>query len=130
LTDPPLISIVDDDEAVRTAMESLVMSLGLAARTFASAESFLQSSLLSETACLILDVQMPEMSGLQLQAHLSERGFDVPIIFITAYPDKAEKASASNAATVQVLQKPFDEQRLVESIDEALKRRKGSAPAV
>jgi FixJ family two-component response regulator len=124
LTDPPLISIVDDDEAVRTAMESLVMSLGLAARTFASAESFLQSSLLSETACLILDVQMPEMSGLQLQAHLSERGFDVPIIFITAYPDKAEKASASNAGTIRVLQKPFDEQRLIESIDEALKRRK------
>ena len=129
MTDPPLISIVDDDEAVRTAMESLVMSLGLAARTFASAESFLQSSLLSDTACLILDVQMHEMSGLQLAAHLSERGFDVPIIFITAYPDKAEKASASNATTVQVLQKPFDEQRLVESIDEAL-RRKGSAPAV
>jgi FixJ family two-component response regulator len=115
---------VDDDEAVRMAMESLVMSLGLAARTFASAESFLQSSLLSETACLILDVQMPEMSGLQLQAHLSERGSDVPIIFITAYPDKAEKASASNAGTIRVLQKPFDEQRLIESIDEALKRRK------
>src|ERR1700739_1019885 len=93
-TDTPLISIVDDDDTVRAAIESLVRSLGFEARTFASAESFLQSSSPQETRCLILDVQMPIMSGIELQARLSELGFEIPIIFITAYPDEAGRRRA------------------------------------
>lgn len=131
LTDLPLISIVDDDEEVRTAIESLVMSLGLEARTYASAESFLQSSSLSETACLILDVQMPTMNGVELHTRLSELGLDIPIIFITAYPDKVDRALALNDGIIcMLLHKPFNEERLVEGIEEALKRRRGSTPAV
>jgi FixJ family two-component response regulator len=130
LTDLPLISIVDDDEEVRTAIESLVMSLGLEARTYASAESFLQSSSLSETACLILDVQMPTMNGVELHTRLSELGLDIPIIFITAYPDKVDRALALSDGIICMLHKPFNEERLVEGIDEALKRRRGSTPAV
>jgi FixJ family two-component response regulator len=130
LTDLPLISIVDDDEEVRTAIESLVMSLGLEARTYASAESFLQSSSLSETACLILDVQMPTMNGVELHTRLSELGLDIPIIFITAYPDKVDRALALSDGIICMLHKPFNEERLVEGIEEALKRRWGSTPAV
>ena len=130
LTDLPLISIVDDDEEVRTAIESLVMSLGLEARTYASAESFLQSSSLSETACLILDVQMPTMNGVELHTRLSELGLDIPIIFITAYPDKVDRALGLNDGIICMLHKPFNEERLVEGIEEALKRRWGSTPAV
>ena len=130
MTDLPLISIVDDDEGVRTAIESLVTSLGLAARTYSSAESFLRSPLRSETACIILDVQMPAMSGVELHSHLSKLGFDIPIIFITAYPDKVDKAHALNAGIISVLHKPFDEERLVEGINVALRRRRGPAPAV
>jgi FixJ family two-component response regulator len=94
LTEIPLISIVDDDDTVRVATESLVRSLGFETRTFASAESFLQSSSLSKTQCLILDVQMPNMSGIELQDHLSQLGFEIPIIFITAYPDEAVRQRA------------------------------------
>jgi FixJ family two-component response regulator len=129
LTNPPLISIVDDDERVRTAIESLVMSLGLAARTYSSAESFLRSPLLSETVCIILDVQMPTMSGLELHSRLSELGLAIPIIFIAAYPEKVDRAHEWNAG-ISLLQKPFDKDRLVEGINEALKRRGGSLPAV
>src|SRR5262245_8219975 len=89
LTEVPLISIVDDDDAVRGATASLVRSLGFKTRTFGSAESFLQSSSLSETRCLILDVHMPKMGGIELQDHLSRLNFKIPIIFMTAYPDES-----------------------------------------
>jgi FixJ family two-component response regulator len=102
LTNPPLISIVDDDEQVRTAIESFVMSLGLAARTYSSAESFLRSPLLSETVCIILDVQMPTMSGVELHSRLSELGLAIPIIFITAYPEKVDRAREWNAGIISV----------------------------
>jgi FixJ family two-component response regulator len=127
LTELPLISIVDDDEAVRAATESLVRSLGQAASTFASAEAFLQSSLASKTCCLILDVQLPHMSGVELQDHLSNLGFDIPIIFITAHPDETIRARALDSGAVCFLHKPLDEQRLVECLDEALNRRRGAA---
>ena len=105
-------------------------SLGLATRTFASAEAFLQSSVVAETRCLILDVQMPKMSGLELQDHLSHLGFEIPIIFITAYRDETVKARALNAGAICLLHKPLDLQggRLVDCLYAALNRGKGTSP--
>jgi FixJ family two-component response regulator len=129
-TDIPLISIVDDDDTVRAATESLVRSLGFETRTFASAESFLQSSSPQETRCLILDVQMPNMSGIELQDRLSELGFEIPIIFITAYPDEAVRQRAMEAGAVAFLLKPFEVygQRFIDCLFETLKQDKRSAP--
>ena len=129
-TDIPLISIVDDDDTVRAATESLVRSLGFETRAFASAETFLQSTSLPETRCLILDVQMPNMTGVELQVRLSELGFEIPIIFITAYPDEAIRQRAMEAGAVAFLLKPFDVygQRFIDCIFEALKQDKRSAP--
>ena len=104
----PLISIVDDHALIRETIRDLVRSLGFSALTFASAESFLRSSSIVETACLVLDVQMPKMSGLDLQDHLSRNGFDIPIIFVTAYPDDSIKARALSAGAVCYLQKPLE----------------------
>ena len=128
----PLISIVDDDDLSRASMEDLVRSLGFSARTFDSARAFLQSTAVSETRCLILDVQMPEMSGIDLQDHLAQRSIDIPIIFITAFPDEATKARALNAGAICFLHKPLDLDgpRLVDCIYAALNGRKGPAPAV
>jgi FixJ family two-component response regulator len=132
LTQLTLISIVDDDDLARAAMGDLVRSLGFSAHTFASAESFLQSASIAETRCLILDVQMPEMSGVDLQDHLSRHGIDIPIIFVTAYPDEATKARALNAGAICFLHKPLDLQgrRIVDCLHAALGRRKGPAPAM
>ena len=129
LTEIPLISIVDDDETVCAATESLVRSLGFATRTFTSAESFLHSSSVSATQCLILDVHMPNMSGIELWDHLSSLGFDIPIIFITAYSDEAVKARVLSAGAVAFLRKPFEihGQRLVDCLYAALRRHKGPA---
>jgi FixJ family two-component response regulator len=126
ITDIPLISIVDDDDTVRAATETLVRSLGFEARTFASAESFLQSSSPLETRCLILDVQMPNMGGIELQDRLSKLGFEIPIIFITAYPDEAVRQRALQAGAVAFLLKPFEVygQRFVDCVFEALKEDK------
>ena len=108
LGEVPLISIVDDHALIRETIRDLVRSLGFSALTFASAESFLRSSSIVETACLVLDVQMPKMSGLDLQDHLSRNGFDIPIIFVTAYPDDSIKARALSAGAVCYLQKPLE----------------------
>jgi FixJ family two-component response regulator len=108
LAEVPVISIVDDDDLFRAAIERLVKSLGLSAGTFASAESHLQSSWLKNTHCLIADVQMSNMSGLELQERLSHFGFDIPIIFITAYPNDAVRTKAMNAGAVCFLHKPLD----------------------
>jgi FixJ family two-component response regulator len=123
LTDvPPLISIVDDHSLTRAAIEDLVRSLGFSARTFASAESFLQSSSISKTGCLVLDVQMPKISGVELQDHLSQNGIDIPIIFITAHADEAIKARALNAGAIGFLRKPLDLQQLADCLHAALGR--------
>jgi FixJ family two-component response regulator len=129
-TDIPLISIVDDDDTVRAATESLVRSLGFETRTFASAESFLQSSSPQETRCLILDVQMPNMSGIELQDRLSELGFEIPIIFITAYSDEAVRQRAMEVGAVAFLLKPLEVygQRFIDCLFETLKQDKRSAP--
>jgi FixJ family two-component response regulator len=107
-----------------------VRSLGLTARTFASAESFLQSSSMAKTRCLILDVNMSGMSGLELQDHLSRLGSEIPIIFITAYPDETIKARALSAGAICFLHKPIDLQgrRLVDCLHAALDRGKGPDP--
>jgi FixJ family two-component response regulator len=128
ITDTPVISIVDDDDKVRAATESLVRSLGFESRTFASAETFLRSTSPRETRCLILDVQMPNMSGIELQTRLSELGFEIPIIFITAYPDEAVRQRAMEAGAVAFLLKPVYGQRFIDCIFETLKQDKRSAP--
>ena len=115
---------MDDDDLFRSAIEKLVKSMGLAARSFSSAESYLQSSWVKKTACLIADIQMPNMSGLELQEHLSHLGFDIPFIFITAYPDDAVRTKAMNAGAVCFLYKPADLQgrRLADCLKDALSR--------
>lgn len=131
LAEVPIISIVDDDDLFRGAIEKLVKSLGLRARTFASAESYLQSSWVKETQCLVADVQMPNMSGLELQERLSQLGFDIPIIFITAYPNDVVRTKAMNAGAVCFLHKPLDLQgrRVADCLQAALSRPKGPSKA-
>jgi FixJ family two-component response regulator len=118
-----VISVVDDDASVRTATTGLLRSLGFFPHAFASANEFLQSSRLSDTSCIIADVQMPGMSGLELQEHLIARGQRTPIIFITAYPQSNIRERAMKAGAVCFLSKPVDERRLVECVERALNRR-------
>jgi len=105
------------------------MSLGFRACAFPSAEAFLQSAQLAETSCLISDVQMPGISGVQLQNRLADLGLSIPTIFITAYPDDAVRTRALSTGAVCFLHKPFDARSLVQCIDNALNRRGGKATA-
>jgi FixJ family two-component response regulator len=114
-----VVSIVDDDDLIRDVLCSVVRSLGLAAYGFASAEEFLRSPRPSETSCLISDVHMPSMSGLELQQALIAQGRSIPIIFVTAYPDETLKARAIKAGAICFLSKPIDEQELIKCINEA-----------
>ena len=116
----PLISIVDDDEAVRVATGALVRSLGYEARTYDSAEAFLRSPDVAETACLILDVQMPGMSGPELQGHLLRGPHAPPIIFISAFPDAEVRDQVVQAGALDLLGKPCDGKALVGAIEAAL----------
>ena len=119
-----LISIVDDDESVRRTTKLLVESFGYQAAVFESAESFLKSDQLYDTACLVVDVYMPGMNGLQLQSHLAAEGCFIPIIFITAYGDQESRRQALQAGAVAFLDKPFSDQQLLKSIRPALQRDK------
>ena len=121
-TRTPLISIVDDDASARVATDRLVRSLGWRARTFASCEEFLQSPQLEDTQCLVTDVQMPRVDGLELQHRLSTQGRRIPIIFMTAFPDDATRARAMAAGAIGFLTKPFDASTLSECIEMALRR--------
>ncbi len=121
----PLISIVDDDESVREATKTLVRSLGYKAETFGSAEEFLESTQIVATACLITDVQMPGLSGVELQDRLISDGHDLPTIFVTAFPDTKSERRALQSGAIAYLRKPFKEDHLVEHIDTALKKRRG-----
>ena len=116
----PVISIVDDDPSVREATKGLVRSLGYGAAAFASAEDFLQSDQVNDTACLITDVQMPGLSGVELQSRLIAQGNCTPIIFITAFPEQRIRTRALEAGAVGFLSKPFDEDCLIEYIHAAL----------
>ena len=115
-----LISIVDDDESVREATKGLMLSLGFTAAVFPTAEEFLQSRQLSRTSCLIADVNMPGMSGIDLHRHLSGSGRSIPTILITAYPDEAARERALNAGVVCYLSKPFDESDLLSCLHSSL----------
>jgi FixJ family two-component response regulator len=116
------VCIIDDDESVRVATTCLLRSLGHVVRTFASAEEFLNSPYLDEAACLIVDVNMPRMSGLELQTRLREKGVALPIIFITAYPEERARTRALKAGAICYLDKPFDSATLIECLDLALRR--------
>lgn len=118
----PIISIVDDDESVRVAIKSLLSSMGLAVHIFASADDFLQSPHVHETSCLIVDVQMPSIDGIELQRQLISQGVNTPIIFITAFPEDRIQARALKAGAVCFLRKPFDEQTLLRCLEQALKK--------
>jgi FixJ family two-component response regulator len=111
---------VDDDESVRQATKSLLKSLGLRAEAFSSAEEFLDSLYLWETDCLILDVRMPGMGGLELQRQLTAASVRIPIIFITAHGDQDVRSQALAAGAVAFLSKPFSEEALLDAIQIAL----------
>jgi FixJ family two-component response regulator len=117
----PLISIVDDDDALRSSLDNLIRSVGLRAQGFASAEAFLGSNHLHETRCLILDVRMRGMSGPELQRQMAVTDSQIPIIFITAHEDDAQRTQALEAGAVAFLHKPFYEEELLRAIDAALK---------
>jgi FixJ family two-component response regulator len=116
-----LIAIVDDEEPGRHATKSLVRSLGYHTSTFASADDFLKSEQVHDTSCLITDVQMPGLSGLELQDHLIARGHRIPIIFMTGYPNDSVRARAMKAGAVCFLNKAFDEDHFIGCIEKALK---------
>jgi FixJ family two-component response regulator len=116
-----LVAIVDDDQSVRSALKDLMESAGLSARCFGSAEEFLESDERSETACLVADIRMPGMSGLELQAKLKAEGSRIPIIFISAHGDAKVKLQAMTAGAVDFLSKPFDDEVLLEQVRAALK---------
>jgi FixJ family two-component response regulator len=121
----PVISIIDDDASIRVATQSLVRSLGFAVCTFASAVDFLQSPCVNDTSCVISDVQMPGMSGVELQSLLIAQGHRMPIIFITAFHEESIRERAMKAGAIGFLNKPFSGQTLIECLDTALQRRDG-----
>jgi FixJ family two-component response regulator len=115
------VSIVDDDDSVRGTLQELLRSAGFSSRAFESAEAFLGSGHQQETACLITDIRMPGMSGLELQARLNAEHCKIPTIFITAHGDEEMRFQALRAGAVEFLPKPFDDESLVESVRAALK---------
>ena len=117
----PLISVVDDDDSVRESLRGLIRSVGFAMKVFASAEEFLNSDHLRNTNCLILDVRMPGMNGLELQRQLAATDRKIPVIFITAHGDDEVRSRALNGGAVDYLLKPFSEEALLNAIDAALK---------
>jgi len=121
----PFISIVDDDKAVREATKGLVRSLGYEASTFSSAGEFLASEHVHDTSCLITDLHMPELSGIDLQSRLIADGHCMPIIFITAYPEDSARERAMKAGAIDFIGKPFSEDRLIGCLEEALKTGNG-----
>jgi FixJ family two-component response regulator len=127
----PVISIVDDDEAVRLALRSLVRSLGYVSNVFASAEEFLESSYLDNTSCLISDVQMPGMDGIELQSRLKRLDCRTPVIFVTAFPDERIRARALQAGAIGFMEKPFEGRAMIQLIETALRPRpeRGSSHA-
>lgn len=118
----PIVSIVDDDAWSRNGLEDLVLSLGYRALTFESAEQFVQSGDIEQTDCLITDLRMPGWSGLELQSHLRRAGHRIPTIFVTTYPNDAQRARALEEGAIGFLDKPCDEQALIACLVRAVPR--------
>ena len=125
MSTPSVISVVDDDASVRAAMNNLLRSRGYVVHTFSSAEEFLESSHLNDTSCVIADVQMSAMSGLELLANMRARGHCAPFIFITAFPDESIRARALRAGATCFLAKPFAAPSLIKCLDTALEHEGG-----
>ena len=117
----PVISIIDDDPLVRDGIDDLVSSLGYKSLTFASSEEFLDSGQVRNTACVITDLNMPGLNGLDLQQYLLTKGYSTPVIFITAFPDGKARERAMKAGAVAFLSKPFEEKSLINAVGSALK---------
>jgi FixJ family two-component response regulator len=117
---PKLLAIIDDDECIRNALEGLMKSEGLPTRAFVSAEDFLKSGLLQDIACLITDIRMPGMSGLELQEKLNAERYSIPTIFLTAHGDEKMRLQAMRRGAVEFLAKPFDDEVLLDSVRAAL----------
>jgi FixJ family two-component response regulator len=115
-----VISVIDDDASVRIATDNLLSSHGYLVRTFASAEEFLQSAELDGSSCVIADVQMPAMNGLDLLTHVRSLGYKTPFIFITAFPDESVRARALTAGAIDFLAKPFAGPVLINCIEAVL----------
>ena len=122
-----LISLVDDDESIRRTTTLLIESFGFHAAAFESAERFLKSEQLHKTSCLVIDVQMPGMNGLQLQSYLAAAGCKIPVIFITAHDNKESRQQAMQAGAVAFLGKPFSDELLLHAIRGALRQDEGAA---
>jgi FixJ family two-component response regulator len=119
----PLVSVVDDDESVRESLPDLLRELGYSVRAFSSAEEFLASDCVAETRCLILDIAMPGMNGLDLQRELTARGAEIPIVFITALADETVGPRALEQGAVECLFKPFSDTDLFEALNAAFRVR-------
>ena len=115
-----MVAIVDDDELMRSALQGMLKSVGLPSHAFASAEEFLASGEQERTACLITDIRMPGMSGLELQTKLNAQHYRIPTIFITGHGDTRMRMQALRAGAVEFLAKPFDDEVLLESVRAAL----------
>jgi FixJ family two-component response regulator len=118
----PTVFIVDDDRSMRQAVQDLVESVGLRAESFATSQEFLSRQLTSDPSCLVLDVRLPQMSGLDFQRQLNEIGMQIPIIFITAHGDVPMSVRALKSGAVEFLTKPFRDQDLLDAIQQALQR--------
>ena len=127
MSEDTLISIVDDDLLACDGIGALVKSLGYKVIIFTSAEHFLQSDVITKTACLITDVQMPGLSGLELQEALQSQGYHTPVILITAYPNEKNRTRALGNGAVGFLSKPFDERSLIECLTVAIELRSSQA---
>ena len=122
IPEDPVVSIVDDDISVRRSTRRLLRSSGFRAEAFASAEEFLSSKSAGETACLILDLRMPGMNGLELQRRLAQSGNGIPIVFLSAHASEEDERSALSAGAVRFLRKPISKDGLLDAIRVALKK--------
>jgi FixJ family two-component response regulator len=123
MSNPPLVSVVDDDESVRESLPDLLRQVGFAVEAFSSAEAFLASDIVGETRCLLLDVAMPGMSGPELQQELIRRRQQIPIVFITAHADETVRPSLMARGAVECLFKPFSATALIDALNTALRKR-------
>lgn len=129
MTHVQTVSIVDDDPLAREGIKELVESLGYKASAFTSAHDFLRSGAIATTCCLITDLQMPGLNGLELQDRLQALGYRTPVILVTAYPDEKHRCRAMSAGAIGFLSKPFEEQALLECLSLAMKRLHGRPAA-